>query len=65
MVIFDTAVNMGVSRAKSFLNNTSDWKDYILLRASWYFAKRKQYPQFIFGWLNRAFDLWETARNYG
>jgi len=65
MIVFDTAVNMGVSMAKSFITDSYDWKDYLLLRASWYFAKRKQYPQFIFGWFNRVFDLWETARRHG
>ena len=62
LIVFDTAVNMGIKRARSFLSETSDWRDYLFLRLSYYLGRRKQYPQFIFGWLNRLLDLWETAR---
>lgn len=62
MIIFDTAVNMGVGRAKSLLANVKGWEDYLFFRIDRYMSLRKQYPKFILGWINRVMDLWRLAR---
>jgi lysozyme family protein len=63
IVVFDTAVNMGISRAIKFRNQSEyDWKDYLLLRVGHYVRLGKRYPQYLRGWLNRVMDLYETVR---
>jgi lysozyme family protein len=62
MVLFDTAVNMGSGRAKTLLQNRKGWEDYLFLRLEKYISMRKQYPQYIWGWINRTMDLWKVAR---
>jgi lysozyme family protein len=62
MVVFDAAVNMGVGRSKTLLTTAKGWQDYLFLRLERYISMREQYPQFIFGWINRIMDLWKTAR---
>jgi len=62
IVVFDTAVNMGVGRGKTLLINAKEWQDYLFLRLERYISMRKKYPQFIFGWISRIMDLWKTAR---
>ena len=61
VLCFDTAVNMGVSRANEFLEaaNWSDTNLFILARAEKYneFAKNASQRGFLHGWLNRLFDL--------
>lgn len=57
---FDTAVNMGVSRAKQFLSQTNDWKQFIQLRKDYYTNLVKEKPalgKYLKGWLNRVNDL--------
>lgn len=61
VLCFDTAVNMGVSRANEFLK-AANWTDtnlFILARAEKYneFAKKTSQRGFLHGWLNRLFDL--------
>ncbi len=56
----DCAVNMGVSRAKQFLNETKDWRQFIQLRKDYYTNLVKQKPalgKYLNGWLNRVNDL--------
>lgn len=62
LIVFDTAVNMGVSRAKSFLNPadiTPD--DYISARMRYYISLDELWPSFGRGWMNRMQDLLEFA----
>lgn len=59
VVVFDTAVNMGRSRAKQLLEESDkdDWKDYILRRLYTY-SKFRQAKLYFRGWANRVLDLW-------
>lgn len=61
LLVFDTAVNMGVSRAKEFLR-AAEWKyleKFIAARRAKYeeFAKYGNQKIFLQGWLNRLNDL--------
>lgn len=61
ILVFDTAVNMGISRVNEFLK-AAEWSStdkFILARAEKYneFAKVASQRQFLHGWLNRLFDL--------
>jgi hypothetical protein len=62
MVIFDTAVNMGVGRAKSF--KETDWKDYLMQKISFYadISKKGNNIKFLRGWINRSIALWKTLK---
>lgn len=56
LVVFDTAVNMGVNRAKTFyMQSKGDIKKYLALRENKYkeFARVKGQEVFLKGWLNR------------
>lgn len=56
----DTAINMGVSRAKQFLAKTGDWQQFIQLRKDYYNNLVKQRPtmgKYLKGWMNRVNDL--------
>ena len=61
LVVFDTAVNMGVSRAKGFSERASNWTDYLFIRIEHYAKLNK--PQFLRGWVNRVIDLQKTIKN--
>ena len=57
---FDTAVNMGVARANSFLRlSHSNYDDYLRLRKEKYieFARVPSQKCFLKGWLNRVCRL--------
>lgn len=59
-VALDTAINMGVGRAKQFLTQTKDWKQFIQLRKNYYTNLVKTKPalgRFLNGWMNRVNDL--------
>lgn len=62
VVLFDTAVNMGRSRAKKLLEATravnGDWENF-LLRRLYTYSKFKQAPRYFRGWANRVLDLWK------
>ena len=63
-VIFDTAVNMGVGRAKKFLKETQDYKTYIELRKQrylWLVNRTPALKKFLKGWINRITDLRKLA----
>lgn len=64
IMAFDTAVNMGISRASTILNNTidSNWHEYLMFRISRYNDLGKKYPQFLRGWINRVIALWKTIK---
>lgn len=67
LVVFDCAVNMGVSRAKGFLaDSNGDAATFNNLRESKYreFAKVKQQGKFLQGWMNRLNDLRSFTKNH-
>jgi len=53
-VVFDTAVNMGVKKAKVILQESTDWRDYLLNRIGYYSKMDRRY---LAGWINRVIDL--------
>jgi hypothetical protein len=58
--VFDTAVNLGVTRAVGFLNDTSDPIVYCGRRVEYYLGLVKKNPRmqrYLRGWLNRVNDL--------
>lgn len=60
LIIFDTAVNMGVGRAKQFLRKTTDPDLYLYLRLDYYKEICKNNPsqnKFLKGWTNRILSL--------
>ena len=60
LIIFDTAVNMGVGRAKQFLRKTTDPDLYLYLRLDYYEEICKNNPsqtKFLKGWTNRILSL--------
>jgi len=61
LVVFDTAVNMGVRRAYLYLLESKDWKEYLKLRREFYRARGVKKPMFLKGWLNRCNDLEQEA----
>lgn len=64
IVMFDTAVNMGRSRAnKLFDQCTGDWRDYLLLRLYTY-SKFKLAKLYFRGWANRVLDLYITINKF-
>ncbi len=64
LVQFDTAVNMGVGRARGFQSLAEDWMHYLFLRLQYYSTLAKKTPTFLRGWLNRIVDLYETAKDH-
>ncbi len=58
IVVFDTAVNMGRSRAIKFIDPYSDWRDYLLKRLYTY-SKFRQAKLYFRGWANRVLDLYD------
>jgi lysozyme family protein len=62
MVVMDTAVNMGMSRAKKILEQTTDWKDYILLRIDRYSVIASKDARYLRGWINRCMNLYKTVK---
>jgi len=62
MAAFDSAVNMGVGRIKSFLNGCQTWEDLITRREEYYHLLTIRKPKmkaFLRGWLNRTRELRE------
>jgi len=58
--VFDTAVNMGVSRALKFLQQTKEPIEYTALRRDYYYelaTRRPAMKKYLKGWLNRIVDL--------
>lgn len=60
IIVFDTAVNMGVYTAKLLLKEAEDWHDYLFLRAIRYIditTKNQKLFVFLAGWRNRIANL--------
>mgnify|MGYP001593112728 CR=1 FL=1 len=65
LIQLDTAVNMGVGRAKEFAGKAVNWQDYLLLRIDFYrtlVIKKPSQRVFLLGWINRVIDLWGTIK---
>lgn len=62
IVTFDTAVNMGRSRASKLWEESIDWKSYLLLRLYTY-SKFKQAKLYFRGWANRVLDLYKSIED--
>lgn len=64
MIVFDTAVNMGVGRALELLKGTSTWQDYLIARIDKYnnMASRGNNIKFLRGWINRTISLFKTIQ---
>lgn len=58
LIIFDTAVNCGVRRAKEFVVKSLGWQDYLFKRIEFY-AGLKTAKYFLRGWVNRVIDLYK------
>lgn len=63
IICFDCSVNMGIGRAKEFLHQTNDWRDFWFLRLMKYISMKQKYSQFIWGWINRITDLYQLCKN--
>ena len=64
LIVFDTAVNMGVGRALQFYTETKNPVEYIFFRIKRYSTICVGNPKlikFLNGWLNRAYDLWKES----
>lgn len=68
IICFDTAVNMGVSRVREFLNDCqhTDIDVFFMSRIRKYneFAKVPSQRGFLHGWLNRVFALYEFIQKF-
>jgi len=60
LIVFDTAVNMGVSKAKAILSDNPYWRDYIIARIETY-TKYRGFNTFGHGWINRVIALYHLA----
>jgi hypothetical protein len=67
VVVFDTAVNLGVGRVSSWVKDETieTWQDLLLKRIEWYvgLAKRPLYAKYLRGWLNRVVALNHFVRD--
>lgn len=63
-IVFDTAVNMGVARAKELLKGTNCWQDYLISRIERYnnIAKLNNNIKFLRGWINRTITLYKVIK---
>jgi len=62
VIVFDTAVNMGVQRALTLYQENTDWRDYLLARIQHYNSIARKNPAFLRGWINRVIELWKTVK---
>ncbi len=64
LIIFDTAVNMGVSRALDLWNGVDNWYDYLFKRIQ-YYTSMPSAKYYLRGWTNRCIDLWREVKSKG
>ncbi|GMR05299.1 MAG: hypothetical protein BMS9Abin24_099 [Thermodesulfobacteriota bacterium] len=62
VIVMDTAVNMGVSRALKLKDGAATWQDYLFKRIERYAYIGRKRPEFLRGWINRVTDLYKTVR---
>ena len=65
VIVFDTAVNLGVSRSLGFKAEVSSPAEYHLERLAYYMrlvAKRPVMVKFFRGWAKRVVQLWQETR---
>jgi lysozyme family protein len=61
IIVFDTAVNMGIPRAKTLFQDSIDWKEYLFMRIGAYtLIVQPRTLKFLKGWINRVLDLRKT-----
>lgn len=61
LIVFDTSVHCGVSRAKEFLDKCNGWEDYLLLRIQFY-SHLEISKYYMRGWVNRVVSLYEKIQ---
>jgi len=67
LIVFDTAVNMGVETAKELMHIATTKEDYLLLRIKKYALicrKNPKMQKFLLGWINRVVALYEEVKKY-
>ena len=73
IIVFDTAVNCGISKAKELFDEcfsynadenlgTYSWQDYLLKRIDFY-TKCEKANIYLRGWVNRVIDLYKYIKN--
>jgi len=63
LIIFDTAVNCGRSKAKKFINPYDDWRDYLFKRIEYYASlKSINAKKSLRGWINRCIKLYKLIK---
>ena len=60
LIVFDTAVNCGVSRALKWLDEEDTWQGYLFRRLKHY-TSLDIFKHFGKGWVNRVIDLYKTV----
>lgn len=62
-VVFDFAVNSGISRAMRLLQLTQDWQAYLFCRIDFLTSiGRGNNLKFLRGWINRCITLWKALK---
>ena len=62
IIMFDTAVNMGVDTALEIAKEAPDnWRDYLFERIRLYNDYARRDIKFLRGWINRVLDLHDTV----
>ena len=65
VLVFDTAVNMGINSAMQFLSKSLDWQDYMLFRIDRYIEisrRNANLQKFFRGWIIRCSRLAQLIR---
>jgi hypothetical protein len=66
VIVFDTAVNLGVERALQMLNASRSIYDFLFARITYYVVISKDTKiKFLRGWLRRVLTLWDEIRERG
>lgn len=66
VILFDTAVNLGVERALRMLDESKSIHDFLFKRIAYYVAISKGHKvKFLRGWLNRTLALREEVKHGG
>lgn len=63
LIMFDTAVNLGVHSAAILFQENQDWRDFLLSRVKYYVSiAARTHNKYLKGWMNRIVDLHAEAR---